>query len=88
MAPSSNTLQSIFSIIEISISVDVSVNELSLASINILDSIGNEFFLSTIPWRWDKVLKKLERNILNFIIKHMLKKIKNLSVFLIIPNLH
>ena len=48
------------------------------ASINMLDSIGNEFFLSTIPWRWDRVLKKLDRTILNFIVKHMIKKIKNL----------
>ena len=31
------------------LSYEDNINVLSLASINILDSIGNEFFLSTIP---------------------------------------
>ncbi len=40
--------------------------------------IGSAFFLSTIPWRCDRDLIKIERDILNFILKHMIKRIKNL----------
>ena len=58
--------------------IDDNINSLPLASIKIFDNIGKLFFLSTIPWRWDKVLEKFERTILNFIAKHMIKIIKNL----------
>ena len=51
--------QDIFSIIEISISVEDKINLLSLASIKIFAKIGSEFFLSTIPCKCDNVLKKL-----------------------------
>ena len=44
----------------------------------ILDNIGNEFFLSTIPWRCVNVLKNIALSILNFIAKHMINKFKNL----------
>ena len=51
VAPSSKTLHEIFSIIEISISVEDKIKLLSLASIKMLAKIGSEFFLSTIPCR-------------------------------------
>ena len=40
--------------------------------------IGKEFFLSTIPCICESVLNKMLRFILNFISKHMIKRIKNL----------
>ena len=49
-------------------------NKIVSAPFAIIGSIG---VVAAIP-NFSKVLKKLERNILNFIIKHMIKKIKNL----------
>ena len=70
--------QDIFSIIDMSISVEDNIKLLFLASIKIFAKIGSEFFLSTMPCKWESVLKKSERDILNFISKHMIKIIKNL----------